>query len=96
MEQQFDLEVLEAKFQAVRTSEYFPAILGAVAGGITGALMAALISGGKREAQSDSGGTSLADKKTGYLGGFSPRDLMQLATLAVSLSRQMREWRREY
>lgn len=94
MQQSFDLSELEARFQTIRHSEYFPAILGAVAGGLTGALMAALLAGGRRAASRvEEGETrSAADTKTGLLLGFSPRDLIQLATIVATLARQMREW----
>lgn len=91
MQQRLDLQELEARFQVVRQSEYFPAILGAVAGGLTGAIMAGLIAGGRRSsAKGEEGGGT----RQGVLLGFSPRDMLELATIAASLARQLREWQR--
>jgi hypothetical protein len=91
MEQPLDLEQLKARFEIVRHSEYFPAILGAVAGGLTGAMMAGLISNGRRTNQVVVEDGSTADK--GIILGFSAKDLLQLATVVTSLARQLREWR---
>ncbi len=93
MQQSLDLKELEARFDQVRKSEYFPAILGALAGGLTGALMAGLISagrgGGNHEAEQESSG------KQGVILGFSAKDLLQLATVTAGLAKQLRDWQNQ-
>ncbi len=92
MQQSLDLDQLKARFEVVRRSEYFPAILGAVAGGLTGAIMAGLISSGRRSAEAAEEERASAANNAIFL-GFSAKDLLQLATVVASLARQLREWR---
>ena len=92
MQTSLDLDQLKARFEVVRHSEYFPAMLGAVAGGLTGALMAGLISNGRRRAEAEEK-TGAADR--GIVLGFSAKDLLQLVTVVASLARQLRDWREQ-
>lgn len=95
MQQPMDLTELRARFEIVRRSEYFPAVLGAVAGGLTGALMAGLIAGGMR------GPSRAGVVRDGVAGassavfGLSAKDVIQLFTVVAALARQMREWREQ-
>jgi hypothetical protein len=88
-----NLAELRARFEIVRRSEYFPAILGAVAGGLSGAMMAGLIAGGKRQAGDSGRSPESPAGQPGFVLGLSARDLVQLISVVASLARQMREWR---
>ncbi len=90
MQQPMNREELEARFNELRKSEFFPAIMGAVAGGLTGALMAGLISSSRRKVIVEEHQTP-ADQ--GVVLGFSAKDILQLATIVVGLVKQMRDWR---
>jgi len=92
MQQSLDLEQLKARFEVVRHNEYFPAVLGAVAGGLTGALMAGLISNGRHRAEAAVEENANVQDQSLVL-GFSAKDLLQLVTVVASLARQLREWR---
>lgn len=93
MESSFDRENLRARLDALRRSEYFPALLGAAAGGLTGALIAALIARSKQRAATPPGAAAGSSARGGLVLGFTAGELAQLATLALSLARQIREWR---
>ena len=92
LKDKIDVEELQARFESLRKSEYFPAILGAVAGGLTGAVMAGLISGGKKTEKvvvSDSSERA----RQGVVLGFTAKELVQFATVVAGLVRQMQDWR---
>ncbi len=87
------MEQVKTRFEEVRRSEYFPAILGAVAGGVTGALMGGIMSrGGKTQVvvQKEEDGKSA---QQGVLLGYSPKELIQLVTVVAGLAKQFQEWR---
>ncbi len=92
LKDKINVQELQARFETVRRSEYFPAILGAVAGGLTGAVMAGLISGSRKEETVRIERTDAAGQK-GIILGFSAKDLVQLTTVVAGLVRQMQEWR---
>ncbi len=92
MNQPLDLDQLQAQFEKVRHSEYFPAILGAVAGGLTGAIMAGIIAGGRRTVEVKH---ETVPESSGIAFGLSARDLVQLGTVVASLARQIRDWREQ-
>ena len=94
MQEPMDLAELRARFDIVRRSEYFPAILGAVAGGLSGALMAGLIAGGKRGSADSGRERESTAGQPSLIFGLTARDLLQLVTVFASLARQMREWRK--
>ena len=89
-----NLPELQARFETVRQSQYFPAILGAVAGGLTGAVMAGLIAGRSRgdDHPVREEAVESSPRQTVLL-GFTLSELMQLVTVVASLARQLREWR---
>jgi hypothetical protein len=94
MAESFNVEELQARFEALRRSEAFPAIVGAAAGGLTGALMAALIAGRRHSSSNGSAEVrTVATATPGLLLGYSPRDIIQLVTVLSSLARQIKEWR---
>lgn len=93
MQEPMNLAELRARFEIVRRSEYFPAILGAVAGGLSGAIMAGLIAGAKREAGDSGRSRESPTGQPGFILGLSAKDLLQLISVVASLARQMREWR---
>ncbi len=83
--------------QEIRKSEAYPAVIGGIAGGIAGGLIAALIAGrvaGSRGAAGsvDSEGDVRVRKASR---GFNLRDLVQLATVAATLAKQVNAWYRE-
>ena len=85
---------LQNQFKTIRKSEYFPALVGAVAGAAAAGVVAVLISSRGRtvkhvvvqepEDGASSGITVL---------GFSLTEIMQLVTIVAQLARQLREWR---
>ncbi len=96
MEKQFDAQALMdriGEFTAeIRKSDAYPAIVGGVAGGIAGALMAALIAGrfaSRRPAADASPNASPAKESRSR---WSPREMVELATVVTSLVRQARKW----
>ncbi len=93
MQQSLDSQQLTARLETLRRSEYFPAILGAAAGGVTGALVAALIGSRKHVTVERVMETSPAEQ--GVILGFSAKDLLQLATVVASLARQLSQWREQ-
>ncbi len=91
MQQSLDLQRVEAQFNQLRRSEYFPAIMGAAAGGLAGAIIALLL--GSRKRVTVERVTEKAPAEQGVILGFSAKDLLQLATVVASLARQLREFR---
>ncbi len=91
MQQSLDLDKVQAQFNQLRRSEYFPAIMGAAAGGLAGAIIALAIGSRKQVTVERVTEASAADQ--GVILGFSAKDLLQLATVVASLARQLREWR---
>lgn len=85
---------LQSQFETVRKSEYFPAILGAVAGAAVAGVVAVVISSRGRTVkqvvvQEPEDGASSGISVL----GFSLAEIMQLVTLVAQLARQLREWR---
>ncbi len=85
---------LQTRFETVRKSEYFPAILGAVAGAAVAGVVAAIISSRGKTVKhvvvqepedGESHGMTLL--------GFTLPEIMQLVTIVAQLARQLREWR---
>ncbi len=91
MQQSLDLQQVEAQLNQLRRSEYFPAIMGAVAGGLAGAIIALVI--GSRKHVTVEKVTEAGPAEQGVILGFSAKDLLQLATVVASLARQLREFR---
>lgn len=89
-----DVAELQARFESLRKSEYFPAVLGAVAGGLTGAIMAGVISSGKKTEKVVVSGPAETSRQ-GVVLGMSPKELVQLATVVTGLVRQMQDWRQQ-
>ncbi len=90
-----DTAALKARFETLRKSEYFPAVLGAAAGGVTAALVASVISsrkGGVEVKYVDKSDHENGGRKTMVM-GFTAGELMQLVTVIAQLARQLREWR---
>ncbi len=96
MEEQFDPQAMMQRAgvlaQEIRKSEAYPALIGGVAGGIAGALMAVIIAGrmtsSRRAAVEETVQVSKADGR----GGWSLREVIQLATVIATLAKQAREW----
>lgn len=97
MENQVDAKVMLERARLivaeVRKSEAYPAILGAIAGGVAGALMAVIIAGGRsaRRGSDESSKTLGASARPGW----SPRDVVQLATVVAALAKQVQSWYQE-
>lgn len=95
MDERIDTRMVLARagelVKAIRKSEAYPALIGGIAGGIAGALMAAIIAGRRPPPQPSSvdGGGS----KGG--GGWSPREIVQLLAIAASLAKQVQAWYKE-
>ncbi len=87
-------ERLGEVMHAVRQSEAYPAILGAVAGGIAGALIATVIAGRVAASRSKQVVREVADDKDESK-GWSLREVVQLATIAATLVRQIQAWAEE-
>ncbi len=98
MEQQFDpqqmMERVGELARVVRKSEAYPALIGGIAGGVAGALMAVIIAGrmtsSRRVVQEETAGVVKSDGR-----GWSAREVVQLATIAASLARQAQDWYQE-
>ncbi len=84
------LERINALARQVRKSEAYPAVLGALAGGIAGALIALIISGMRAPRHADSG-----EVKSSARGGWSPREVLELLAVGTALAKQVREWYQE-
>ncbi len=92
-----DTAELKARFETLRKSEYFPAVLGAAAGGVTALVVAGLISGRKSGTTVKYVEAGDQDKEgrgheTMFL-GFTLGEIMQLVTVVTQLARQLRDWR---
>lgn len=94
LKDKIDVGELQARFESLRKSEYFPAVLGAVAGGLTGALMAGVISSGKKTEKVVVSSAGESSRHAMFL-GMSPKELVQLATVVTGLVRQMQDWRQQ-
>lgn len=94
MEKEFDAQAMMERARLVvaevRKSEAYPAILGAIAGGIAGALMAALIAGGRSARRGGDESVNATVRPS-----WSPRDIVQLATIVAALVKQVQLWYRE-
>ncbi len=77
--------------RAVRQSDAYPAILGAVAGGIAGALIATVIAGRVASSRSKEAVRAVADTEEESK-GWTLREIVQLATIAAPLIRQIQAW----
>ncbi len=93
LQQRLDLEQLQERFEVLRKSEFFPAIMGAVAGGLTGAIMAGLISSRRGADEAPTGKDRTGS--SGVVLGFTAKDLLQLVTIVAQLARQMRGLREQ-
>lgn len=97
MEKEFDAQAMMERVRVlaaeVRKSEAYPAILGAIAGGVAGALLAVIIAGSRsaRRADDESSKTLGASARSGW----SPRDIVQLATVVATLAKQVQAWYQE-
>ncbi|MBI5303390.1 MAG: hypothetical protein HY868_14745 [Chloroflexi bacterium] len=81
----------------LRKSDAYPAIVGGIAGGIAGALMAAIIASrvAPRNPAETKADTAPRASKDGHP-GFSIQDLAQLATVVISLARQVQTFVKEH
>ncbi len=84
-------ERLGEVMRTVRESEAYPAILGAVAGGVAGALIATVIAGRVAASRSKEAVREVAGEKEESK-GWSLREIVQLATIAATLIRQIQAW----
>ncbi len=85
---------LQTRFETVRKSEYFPAILGAVAGAAVAGVVAAIISSrGKTVKHVVVQETDEGESHGNTVLGFTLPEIMQLVTIIAQLARQLREWR---
>ncbi len=95
MDDQFDTQALLVRAQVVaqqiRRSEAFPALIGGIAGGIAGALMAVMIAGRVAARRDD----AAPRKKESPKFAWSPREVVQLATVVASLAKQIQAWSKE-
>ncbi|MEW5719534.1 MAG: hypothetical protein AB1817_12955 [Chloroflexota bacterium] len=95
MEDQFDTQAMLVRAhvvaQQIRRSEAFPALIGGIAGGVAGALMATLIAG-RVAARRDE--TTPREKESPKF-AWSPREVVQLATVIASLAKQVQAWSKE-
>ena len=95
MEEQFDVHALGERAQLVarqlRRSDAFPALIGGIAGGVAGALMAVIIAGRMGAPREQ----AAPRKKGSPKFDWSVRELMQLATVAAPLLKQIQAWSKE-
>jgi hypothetical protein len=99
MQEQFDPQAMMERAgilaQEIRKSEAYPALIGGVAGGVAGALMAVIIAGrmtsSRRAAVEETVKVSKADGGEGW----SLREVVQLATVVASLAKQAQAWYQE-
>ncbi len=102
---------LQTQFETIRKSEYFPAILGAVAGAAAAGIIAAIISRRGRTVErvivqeGDSEETYVPEQRQTELItpksretlilGFTLGEIAQLVSIIATLARQIREWSAE-
>jgi hypothetical protein len=79
--------------RVIRESEAYPALIGGVAGGVAGALMAVIIAG--RMTSSRRAAVDETVSKSDGGGGWSLREVVQLATVVASLAKQAQAWYQE-
>ena len=92
MEKQFDTQaVMERALQVakeLRKSDAYPAIIGGIAGGMAGTLMAILIAGRRPSARS----VAPAEETSKSSKGIPVREVMQLVPVILSLVKQVQQW----
>ncbi len=99
-QQQMDPQALMSRAgdiaKEIRRSEAYPALLGGIAGGIAGGLIAAIIAGRASSGRVTSARNVVADtvasiKKESQAqdGGWSVREVIQLATVLAGLAKQV-------
>ena len=96
--QPFDAQALMSRASEItkdiRKSDAYPALIGGIAGGIAGGLIAALIAG--RVASSRNSVAEIVDNVKAEAGSrWDVKDLVQLATVAAALVKQVQAWYRE-
>lgn len=98
MEDSFDPQAMMQRAgtlaRVIRESEAYPALIGGVAGGIAGALMAVIIAGRMTSSRRGAIEESLNLKAEGR-GGWSLREAVQLATVVATLAKQAQAWYQE-
>lgn len=96
MEEQFDAQALMDRISEltaeIRRSDAYPAIVGGIAGGIAGALMAVLIAGRFASRRLAAEGSANASSAKESRRRWSPREIVELATVVASLVKQARQW----
>ncbi len=96
MEQQFDPQAMMQRAgevaRVVRKSDAYPALIGGVAGGVAGALMAVIIAGRMTSSRRAPVEETIRVAQTDGGEGWSLREVIQLATVAASLAKQAQEW----
>jgi len=98
MEKQFDaqefMERANVLLKEIRKSESYPVIAGGVAGGIAGALMAIIVAGmfAPRRSKSE---PLASDGPVTSRAAWSPKDVVQLATVFAGLAQQIQAWYKE-
>ncbi len=91
MDPQVALQRAQLLARELRQSEMFPALLGAIAGGVAGALMAILVAG-RRAAPRES---TKPRESAARPFDWSVRDVVQLVTVVASLLKQIQAWTKE-
>ncbi len=102
MEDPFDPQAMMERAgtlaQMIRKSEAYPALIGGVAGGVAGALMAVIIAGRMTSSRRRFASEARAVDETVRVSradggeGWSMREVVQLATVVASLAKQAQDW----
>lgn len=95
-ERQLDLQGMVSRAgelsNDIRHSAAFPAILGVVAGGLAGALMAAIIAGRASTPHRVESKAPQSDEKKHSASGWTVGEAVQLITVLASLAKQAQDW----
>src|SRR3990170_3882126 len=103
LQESYDGAEIEQRLDEFRSSRYFPAIVGAAAGGLAGVGMMLLVGRLRSRSQEpnayDEEGNPVnvvyVPKPAPAFFGFSPRELITLFTLGLSLLQQLRSMQEE-
>lgn len=96
MEKQFDAQAMMQRAgevaRVVRKSEAYPALIGGVAGGVAGALMAVIIARRVISSRPATVEETVKVARSDGSAGWSLREVVQLATVVASLAKQAQDW----
>ncbi len=92
--ERLNLGGLQSRFEELRTSPAFPAIVAAFAGGLVGGIMAARLGTKTRVIERMSEAKPEPRRQTVLL-GFTPREMLELITVTGGLMTQLKAWRDE-